>query len=144
MEREITCNILAFAAPDSITMGYAQCWVNLVQATQPGQESQEAASLLMLFEQHSCCPRLSFHVGAAASPILTQGILGMPSVKLAARVLTTYRHMYCSKQTEDDLDFRWDCFIIQLLMGILSAAPGATMAVVSLSGHTFCTLVPLQ
>ena len=105
MQRGIICDILALAAPDSITKGYAQCWVNLVQAMQPGRESQEAASFARLFEQYSCCLRLSFHVGAAAAPILTQGILGGPSVKLAAGVLTTYIHVY-RKRTQDlqDLD----------------------------------------
>ncbi len=130
MQREIVCNILALAAPDSMLKGYAQCWIDLVQAMQPGQESQEAASLARLIKQHSCCPRLSFHVGAAAAPILSQGVLGMPSKELAGRVLCTYMRTEFKRHKYEG--------IISLLTGMLSAAPGATMAVVSLTGPRFC------
>ena len=128
MQREIVCDILALAAPDSMAKGYAQCWIDLVQALQPGQDSQEAATLIVLLKQHSRSTRLSFLVGAAAAPTLCQGLPGMPSAELAGRVLRTYIHMY----SEEVPFYKQHDLSIELLMGILSAAPGATMAVVRL------------
>ena len=133
MQRELVCDILALAAPDSMLKGYAQCWIDLVQAMQPGQGSQEAASLACLIDQHSCCPRLSFHVGAAAAPILSHGIVSQPSLKLAGRVLSTYTRPAFELVNSTEFDG-----IISLLTGMLSAAPGATMAVVSLIGPGCC------
>ena len=134
MQRELVCDILALTAPESILRGYAQCWIHLMQAMQPGQGSQEAASLARLIEQHSCCARLSFHVGAAAAPILSQGIMGLPSAELAGRVLRTYIHMYGEETQHFVHHDEVHELIIELLMGMLSAAPGASMAVVSLIG----------
>ena len=124
MQREIICDILALAAPDSMLKGYAQCWIDLVQAMQPGRESQEAETLAQLIEQHSSSQRLSFLVGAAAAPILSPGILGVPSAKLAGRVLMTYN-------ANSDMIGNYQ-LVVALLTGMLSAAPGATMAVASL------------
>ena len=117
MDRGHVCNILAFAASVSILKGYAQCWVDLMRARPPDRD--EAAALRQLIDQNSNSTRLSFLVGAAAAPILSRGIPGVPSVKLARRVLNT-----CA-----EADFR---LVTPLLSGMLSAAPGATMAVVSL------------
>ena len=133
MQREIVCDILALAAPDSMLKGYAQCWVDLVQAMQPGQGSQEAVSLARLIAEHSCCPRLSFHVGAAAAPIISQGMPGMPSAKLAGRVLSIYMRPKHNLWRHPKFDG-----IISLLAGMLSAAPGATMGVVSLERWPGC------
>ena len=80
MQREIVCDILALAAPDSILKGYAQSWVDLVQAMQPDRESQEAATFTQQLEQHSSSRRLSFFVGTAAAPILSQGKAGWKGV----------------------------------------------------------------
>ena len=118
MQRELVCDILALAAPDSILHGYAQSWLNLVQAMQPGCISQEAATFTRQLAQHSNPTRLSFLVGTAAAPTLSQGIPGVPSAKLAGRVL-----MACT-----EANFK---LVVPLLTGMLSAAPGATMAVVS-------------
>ena len=127
MQRELVCDILALAAPDSMLQGYAQCWVDLVQALQPGQDSQEAASRAQLLEQHSSSTRLSFLVGAAAAPIISKGVPGMPSAKLAGRVLSIYMRPKQFRIPESN-------GIMSLLAGMLSAAPGATMAVVRLIG----------
>ena len=136
MDREIVCNILGLAAPDSILNGYAQCWVDLVQTTQPARQSQEAVTLINLLEKYSCtCAALQnfaeqrayslfFLVGAAAAPTLSPGILGMPSV--ARRVLITCNDFHDIECT------------LSLLTGMLDAAPGATMAVVSLKGPGCC------
>ena len=109
MQREIVCDILALAAHDSILKGYAQCWVDLVQATQPARQSQEAETLINLLERHSCTYPLLFLVGAAAAPTLSPGILGMPSV--ARRVLITCNDL-------EDIECT-----ISLLTGMLSAPP---------------------
>ena len=133
MQRELVCDIIALAASDNMPRGYAQCWIDLVHAMQPGQTSQEAVSLAQLLEQHSSRARLSFFVGAAAAPVLSQGIVGEPSLRLAARVLSIYKRPELEPEDYHEFDG-----IASLLSGMLSAAPGATMAVVSLIGPGYC------
>ena len=119
MQQEDVCRILSAAAPDSRLAGYAQCFVHIVA------DSVDDIVWYPMFQKRQFHqPLLAYHLGREAAPILSCGLPGLPAAKRCVRVLKAVGKVW------DVYPPGWSA---QFVKGLLLAAPGAPLTLVSLT-----------
>ena len=120
MQQEDVCRILSAAAPESRLAGYAQCFVHIV-ADSVDEIKWVPRFLKRQFHQ----PLLAYHLGREAAPVLSRGLPGLPAAEQCIRVLKAAINIWDRCWSPD-----WSA---QFVKGLLLAAPGALLTLVSLT-----------
>ena len=120
MQQEDVCRILSAAAPESRLAGYAQFFVHIVADT-----VDDIVWYPTFLKRQFHQPLLAYHLGREAAPILSCGLPGLPAAKQCLRVLkaVTVSNIW------DVCPPEWSA---QFVKGLLLAAPGALLTLVSL------------
>ena len=118
MQQEDVCRILSAAAPESRLAGYAQCFVHIA-----ADSVDDVVCYPMFRKRQFHQPLLAYHLGREAAPILSSGLPGLPAAKQCLRVLKAVSNIWDACPPE------WSA---QFVKGLLLAAPGAPLTLVSL------------